>query len=68
MKCDEKLVRLEETYGDWVKKDQENCRLSSGAMTKKLYPYKALFSPNGARYLVQDALKKINTFNRIVFI
>ncbi len=45
MKCDEKLVRLEETYGDWVKKDQENCRLSSGAMTKKLYPYKALFSP-----------------------
>lgn len=45
MKCDEKLVRLEETYGDWVKQEKENCRLSSGAMTKELYPYRALFSP-----------------------
>ena len=45
MKCDEKLVRLEETYGDWVKQEKENCRLSSGAMTKELYPYQALFSP-----------------------
>ena len=23
MKCDEKLVRLEETYGDWVKQEKE---------------------------------------------
>ena len=45
LKCDEKLVRLEETYGDWVKQEKENCRLSSGAMTKELYPYRALFSP-----------------------
>lgn len=22
MKCDEKLVRLEETYGDWVKQEK----------------------------------------------
>ena len=45
MKCDEKLVRLEETYGDWVKQEKENCRMSSGEMTKELYPYQALFSP-----------------------
>ena len=25
LKCDEKLVRLEETYGDWVKQEKENC-------------------------------------------
>ena len=48
MKCDEKLVRLEETYGDWVKQEKENCRLSSGAMTKELYPYRAsVFSDSG---------------------
>lgn len=23
MKCDEKLVRLEETYGDWVKQEKK---------------------------------------------
>ena len=39
MKCDEKLVRLEETYGDWVKQEKENCGMSSGEMTKELYPY-----------------------------
>ncbi|MFR6162703.1 MAG: hypothetical protein ACLUJR_06490 [Mediterraneibacter gnavus] len=48
MKCDEKLVRLEETYGDWVKQEKENCRLSSGEMTKELYPYRAsVFSDSG---------------------
>ena len=45
MKCDEKLVRLEETYGDWVKQEKENCRLSSGAMTKELYRIRPRFLP-----------------------
>lgn len=45
MKYDEKLLQLEETYGNWVKDETKNRKLSSGAMTKELYPYHELFSP-----------------------
>ena len=33
LKCDEKLVRLEETYGDWVKQEKENCRDDEGIVS-----------------------------------
>ncbi len=45
MKYDERIRKLEETYGDWVTKPEKNQKLRSGEMTKKLYPYEKLFSP-----------------------
>ena len=48
LKCDEKLVRLEETYGDWVKQEKENCRLSSGAMDERTVSVSGIvFSDSG---------------------
>ena len=44
LRYDEKLVKLEETYGDWVKQEKGELQIEFGAMTKELYPYKALFS------------------------
>ena len=42
MKTDESVQRLVDGYGSWF---DDEARLESGRMTKRLYPYESLFSP-----------------------
>ncbi len=42
MKTDESVQRLVDGYGSWF---EDEARLESGRMTKRLYPYESLFSP-----------------------
>lgn len=42
LKTDESVQRLVDGYGSWF---DDEARLESGRMTKRLYPYESLFSP-----------------------
>lgn len=42
LKTDESVQRLVDGYGSWF---EDEARLESGRMTKRLYPYESLFSP-----------------------